>query len=300
MCKALCWFALLALSIVVCAVAVTSVATGERPEDAQAIREHIDSIFRAYMAGDRETIRATHSVDWRGFLRPSRSILRGIDDYMKAADANLRRPSRMTGYEMLDLDVHFHGDVALVPYIAALDVEMGGAKISPRPKLRVLDVYAERDGEWIQVASNTGLHPDTQEDIQRLPWPVEGPLREEILAARETVWRAWFENDRSALERLIPQEAIAIGAGIEAWRDRSEILAGAGDFVGQGGRLIALDFPRTEIQLYGDVAILYTSYSFTYDNGSGEPKRLAGRGTEIFVRRDGGWVNTGWHLDSGF
>lgn len=270
-----------------------------RAADVQAIRAHIDSIFHAYMEGDRETIRATHSDDWRGFLRSSRSILQGIEDYMETADANLQTPSRMTGYEMVEIDVHFLGDIALVPYIAALDVVFGGELIKPRPKLRVLDVYAKRNGEWIQVASNTDFHPDTQEDIQRLPWPVQGPLREEILAAREKVWRAWFANDRSALEWMIPQETIAIGAGIEAWRGRPEILAGAAGFVEQGGRLLELEFPKTEIQLYGDIAILYTLYAFTYQDSEGEPTRLSGRGTEIFVRRDEGWVNPGWHLDSG-
>ncbi|MGH9318774.1 MAG: hypothetical protein ACRD3V_02655 [Vicinamibacteria bacterium] len=44
--------------------------------------------------------------------------------------------------------------------------------------------------------------------------------------------------------------------------------------------------------------ILYTSYLYELDSG-GKRETCSGRGTEIFVERDGKLVNTGWHLDSG-
>ncbi len=280
------------------AAAETPATAGARGGDVAAIRAHIDTIFRAYIAGDRETVRATHSEDWRGFLNPSRSVLRGIDDYMQAAEPSLRRPG-LVGYEMLEFDVQFHGDdLAVVCYVAALDVEIAGARLPTRPKLRVLDVYARRAGEWIQVASNTVLHPETQEALRRLPSPVSGVLRAESLAAREQVWRAWFAGDRAALERALPAEALALDPGVAEWRDRPAILAAAAEFAGRGPRLGELRLPRTEIQLYGDVAVLYTSYALTLDEGAGEPVELTGRGTEIFVRRGDGWVNAGWHLDA--
>jgi len=299
--KTLALFGLTALLAIAVAAAETPPTPAARAGDVEAIRAHIDTIFRAYMAGDRETIRATHSEDWRGFLGPSRSILRGIDEYMEGAEASLRRPSGLVGYEMLEFDVQFHGDdLAVVPYVAALEVEIGGVRVTdPRPKLRVLDVYARRDGQWIQVASNTGLHPETLEALRRLPSPVPSAVREEILSAREQVWRAWFAGDRAALERALPSEALALDPGVAEWRDRPGILAAAAEFAAGGGRLVELHFPRTEIQLYGDVAVLYTSYALKLDEGGGEVVDLAGRGTEIFVRRDGGWVNAGWHLDSG-
>jgi hypothetical protein len=46
------------------------------------------------------------------------------------------------------------------------------------------------------------------------------------------------------------------------------------------------------------VAILYTTWSYTLEV-EGKAQTSSGRGTEIFVRRDGQWVNSGWHLDSG-
>jgi len=130
------------------------------------------------------------------------------------------------------------------------------------------------------------------------PQPVTPALRQEILAARERVWRAWFTNDQPALEALLPEETIAINAGEEPWLDRAAVLASAGEFGRQGGKLLRLEYPRTEIQLYGNVAILYTSYLFEVES-QGQRQTSSGRGTEIFVRRKGGWVNSGWHLDSG-
>ncbi len=273
-------------------------ADPDREADAAAIRAHINSIFDAYMRGDRETIRATHSEDWRGFLSSSRSILKGIDDYMQAADAALARPSRMVGYEMIEYDTHFHGDLAVVPYVAALDVEVGGWRIPFRPKLRVFDLYARRDGHWIQVGSDTAPHPETQEAVRRQLRPVDPATRQQILADREAVWRAWFAGDQAELERRVPAEVIAIGAHRETWSKRDDVLAASRAFAEAGSKLRALEFPETEIQRFGDVAVVYTSYRFTTEL-DGEVDTTAGRGTEIFVLRDGRWVNPGWHLDSG-
>jgi hypothetical protein len=127
---------------------------------------------------------------------------------------------------------------------------------------------------------------------------VSPPLRREILRAREAVWHAWFANDQEKLDWMIPAETVAINAGAEQWEGRAEVLAGSRAFVEGGGRLVRLEFPRTEIQLFGDVAILYTTYLFETDT-NGERSDTAGRGTEIFVRREARWVNSGWHTDSG-
>ncbi len=128
--------------------------------------------------------------------------------------------------------------------------------------------------------------------------PVTPAVRRELLAAREAVWRAWFANDRGKLDAIIPEEIIAINQGEEQWHKRDAVLASAEQFAGQGGKLLRLEFARTEIQLYGDVAILYSTFLFEVEN-QGKRETVSGRGTEIFVRRAGVWVNSGWHLDSG-
>jgi hypothetical protein len=214
---------------------------------------------------------------------------------MEAAD-NIQKATRMTGYKILDLDTVFYGDVAVVPYIAQVELNVGSANISS--KLRVLDVYAKMDGDWIQVASNTAPHPDAQAAFEQQPFPLSAGQRQGLLAVRESVWQAYFSNDRVRLEHMIPREAIAIDAGEGGWADRDHILAGAEEFAKSGGKLTRLEFPKTEIQMYGPIAVLYSTYLLEID-AKGVKEVRSGRATEIFVNRQGAWVNAGWHLDSG-
>ena len=84
--------------------------------------------------------------------------------------------------------------------------------------------------------------------------------RGQLLQAREAVWRCWFSNDAGALRQLVPPETIVISAGEPQWKHQAEVLQSAVDFQAHGGKLIRLEFPRTEIQRFGDVAILYSQY----------------------------------------
>ena len=121
--------------------------------------------------------------------------------------------------------------------------------------------------------------------------------RDELLAAREDVWRAWFAGDTVRLEAALPQEFLSMSFSPGPWKGRAEVVADAAAFKAGGGRLLTLAFPRTEVQAYGDVAILYTTYRAEFESG-GERHTMAGRGTEVFVRRDGRWLHPGWHLDA--
>jgi ketosteroid isomerase-like protein len=118
-----------------------------------------------------------------------------------------------------------------------------------------------------------------------------------LLKVREAVWRAWFANDRKALEKLVPPDTIAISAGEEKWKHQAEIFQSAAEFQASGGKLLRLEFPRTEIQRFGDVAILYSQYLVETEAG-GKQSLESGRVTEIFVLRHGTWTNPGWHTDS--
>lgn len=280
------------------ALAATTAASepgDRRPQDRDAIRAHIDQIFRAYMRRDRDTVRATHAVDWRGFIRPSRGVVRGIDQYMREAEAILGAPGRLAGYEILEFDVLFHGDTALVPYLARVEWEEEGVRSSE--VLRIFDIYVRRDGHWNQMGSQVAVHPDTLDRARQHPRTLAPSERQALLAAREAVWRAYFSGDVNHLEAALPAELVAINAGEEAWPERSALLDAARSFA-RSGRLVRLEFPRTEIRTYGDVAVLYTSYAYEIESG-GQRQVQKGRGTEVFVHRDGRWVNPGWHLDSG-
>jgi ketosteroid isomerase-like protein len=123
-------------------------------------------------------------------------------------------------------------------------------------------------------------------------------LRDELLREREAIWRAWFANDRRELEALLPAHVVAINNADTTWQDRAAVLASAEAFARAEGKLHRLVFPRTEFQVYGDVAILYSLFELEVEQ-AGARTVQAGRATEVFLRRNGRWQNAGWHLDSG-
>jgi Domain of unknown function (DUF4440) len=124
--------------------------------------------------------------------------------------------------------------------------------------------------------------------------PDEGP---NLLRVRETVWRSWFANDATTLRKLVPPETIVISAGERQWKHQAGVLQSAAEFRAQGGKLIRLEFPRTEIQQFGEVAILYSEYRVETEM-HGKRSISSGRATEIFVLHDGQWTNPGWHTDA--
>ncbi len=291
----------------VSAKAAVLIAQDNRAADEAAIRAHIESIFQAFIDGDIDKIYQTHSEDWRGFLSGGGPPIKGIDEYMRANWIEWPRPANApkrthyypagTRYRMSDFDLHFYSaELALASFIGEFERPIGGATVTLN-RFRIMDVYAKRKGSWIQVASHTTLDQDWRDEQRSKPSTVTPELRKEILTARESVWKAFFANDRAALDRLIPAETIAIDNGSETWSDRTAILAGAKGFAESGGKLMKLEFPKTEMQVYGDVIILYTTYRTELER---EGKRTveSGRGTEIFVRRGNQLVNVGWHLDS--
>ena len=128
-------------------------------------------------------------------------------------------------------------------------------------------------------------------------WAAKPDDRGVILKVREQVWRAWFANDTKTLEELVPSDTLVISAGEEDWKHQKEVFQSAAEFQAGGGKLIRLEFPRTEIQRFGDVAIIYTQYLVELEVG-GKRSLTCGRATEIFVFRKGRWTNPGWHTDS--
>jgi len=126
------------------------------------------------------------------------------------------------------------------------------------------------------------------------------PIDPDVLKLREAAWRAYFAGDESALGSMLPPEFIGINMADGPFVSREKALEQARTLRASGGRLVSLAFPETRSQRYGSVVILYGRYSAVVESGGPESKArtLAGRLTEVFVRQDGRWIHTGWHLDT--
>jgi ketosteroid isomerase-like protein len=118
-----------------------------------------------------------------------------------------------------------------------------------------------------------------------------------LLEAREAVWRAFFSNDRAALDRLLPEELVTIEPMGNEFGNRQAVMTGAEGFAKSGNKLVRLEFPKTEIQVYGYTAVIYSTYLYELEK-DGKRTPHSGRVTEVFVNRNGQWVNPGWHMDA--
>lgn len=122
--------------------------------------------------------------------------------------------------------------------------------------------------------------------------------RKELLEIRQLVWESYFLGDQAKLKELIGEDFITINPGEQHWQNRDEFVTGAKAFADHQGKLVSLSFPRTEIQRFGDVAVLYSLVQITMES-QGKRQSLSCRSTEVFQKRNGRWMNTGAHVDSG-
>lgn len=287
-------------TFLIACVLLSGAAAGEgaddRPADRAAIRAHIDRIFQAFIHRDSAELLATHAANWLGYLQGSTKMIRGVDQYMDtAAYFDPHGAYGMTNYKMREFDMIFKGDAAFVAFVADVDYKTPDGPF--HRTLRIADFYTKQNGAWIQTGSDTELHPESVAVEQQAFHKLSAGDKKSLLEAREAVWRAYFAGDRAALEKLLPVELLTMDSGAGDWGNRQSVLDSSARFAAGGGKLLRLEFPKTEIQAFGAVAIVYSDYVYELEQG-GKAFTNSGRATEVFVYRDGAWVNPGWHLDS--
>src|SRR6185436_3025961 len=235
---------LLFVSFALCTVfAQPAFAQDDRAADRAAIKAHIASIFEAFIKKDNAALRATHAENWLGYLGEGRQMIKGIGPYMDWNTQDPKQPYGMKSFKFREFDMIFKGDAAFVCFVADTETNWPG---NPTRVLRICDFYTKNDGKWIQSGSYTDAHPESKEAQMAAPRQVGDQLKKRLLDAREAVWRAYFAGDRATLEKLIPAETVAIESGDNNWSSRQTILDGSTQFAKSGGKLLKLEFPKTE------------------------------------------------------
>src|SRR5260370_10040075 len=150
------------------------------------------------------------------------------------------------------------GEAGFVRFVA--DVDSRTPSGAAHRTLRIPDFYARRNGQWIQAGSDTEEHPESLQARIRArmeePQTLDEADKKHLLEARDAVWRAYFANDKPALEKLIPRELVTIEPEGNQFGSRDVVLAGSAQFAKSGAKLALLEFPNTEIQVYGITAII--------------------------------------------
>lgn len=122
------------------------------------------------------------------------------------------------------------------------------------------------------------------------PPPDRATIEQEIIQARDRVWRAWFEGDSAGLAQALPAAMVGMG------ETTGQIIANAISFRADGNRLVGVSFTDSEFMLTDSMAVVVSNYRVeTMRNDTTSVRR--GRATEVFIRVDGRWVNPYWTLN---
>ena len=268
----------------------------DRAADRAAIRAHIDSIFQAFIKKDAAALRATHAENWLGYLDSSRTMIKGIRRLHGLEPGRSEKSLRHEELQVARVRHDLQRRCCVRLLCRRRRVQLARRAVASRAaNLRFLhEEEREVDPKRQRHCAASGIVGRTI----GLAATFGDQMKKRLLDAREAVWRAYFAGDRATLEKLIPEETIAIESGDNNWSNRQTILDGSAQFAKSGGKLVKLEFPKTEIQVYGFTAVVYSNYSYELETG-GQRINQAGRVTEVFVLRNGQWVNPGWHMDSG-
>lgn len=120
--------------------------------------------------------------------------------------------------------------------------------------------------------------------------------REQILSHIRSIFEAYIRRDREALRNTHTADWVGfqgpsttIERGIDAYMKNAEQSLAA--FSGTAYELL-----DTEVQVYGDMAVVYYVARYDYRDPDGNTGSLPLRAVDIYRRKADGWIQTGSHI----
>lgn len=120
--------------------------------------------------------------------------------------------------------------------------------------------------------------------------------QQEILAHIRSIFQAYVDRDLKTIRSTHTPDwtgfqgpSTRIERGIQDYMRNAEKSLEA--FRGTGFELL-----DTEVQLYGDVAVVYYVARYDYSDEHGDDHSLALRSVDIYRRENGHWIQAGSHI----
>ncbi len=120
--------------------------------------------------------------------------------------------------------------------------------------------------------------------------------RQEILAHIRSIFQAYVDRDLKTIRNTHTADwtgfqgpSRRIERGIEDYMHNAE--KSLETFTGTGYEIL-----DSEIQLYGDVAVVYYVARYDYSDASGSDHELPLRSVDIYRRENGHWIQAGSHI----
>jgi hypothetical protein len=114
---------------------------------------------------------------------------------------------------------------------------------------------------------------------------------------RKDVWVNWFSGDTAALRRVLAPELVAIGGDGPHWETLDQTISSSAEFRKSGGKFVSITFDSALTHRFGETVVMFAHYAVTTER-DGKRSTRRGRVTEVFVRAQGKWVHTSWHIDA--
>ena len=172
--------ALVAALVVADPAAQSSGRADGRDADRAAIRKSIENITQAYLDGDPKKIYLERTEDWTGFLGRISTPVIGRDQFMKVqglqypppTGTSVREPVNETStiFRITNFDVNFVASDVGVAHLILEYAARPTPEFVPTSRMRITDVYAQRHGVWLQIASHSSLDPSWRYFIVSLPF----------------------------------------------------------------------------------------------------------------------------------
>jgi hypothetical protein len=149
----------------------------------------------------------------------------------------------------------------------------------------------------VALALAAAATPLSAQAAPRIATTLSGAQLAALETVRKAVWVDWFSGDTASLRKVLGPELVAIAPGVSHWHSLQESLAASADFKATGGKFVSVSFDSTLTHRFGETVVMFSHYTVITESG-GQRQTEKGKATEVFVRSNGRWLHTSWHLDA--